>query len=109
YSRDGRPSLIAGSKARASSRLFVNARGGPLSRVGFWKILKRHGAAAGLAHTLSPHVIRHSFATHLLERGADLPAIQVRPGHADARPQQISTHGLDAPLGTVYIRFHPRA
>jgi integrase/recombinase XerD len=109
YTRDGRTSLIAGSKNRASSRLFVNARGGPLSRVGFWKILKRHGAAAGLAHTLSPHVIRHSFATHLLERGADLRAIQMMLGHADLSTTQIYTHVLEARLRAVYNRFHPRA
>jgi integrase/recombinase XerD len=109
YARDGRPSLVAGSKSKASSRLFVNARGGPLSRVGFWKILKRHGAAAGLPRTLSPHVIRHSFATHLLERGADLRAIQMMLGHADLSTTQIYTHVLEARLRSVYNRFHPRA
>jgi integrase/recombinase XerD len=109
YSRDARPALASGSKGRAPARLFVNARGGPLSRVGFWKILKRHGAAAGLARTLSPHVIRHSFATHLLERGADLRAIQMMLGHADLSTTQIYTHVLEARLRAVYDRFHPRA
>ena len=109
YTREGRPSLVSGLKGRASPRLFVNAHGGPLSRVGFWKIIKRHGAAAGLPRTLSPHVIRHSFATHLLERGADLRAIQMMLGHADLSTTQIYTHVLEARLRAVYNRFHPRA
>jgi integrase/recombinase XerD len=96
-------------KKRSSSRLFVNARGGTLSRVGFWKILKRHAAAAQLPRTLSPHVVRHSFATHLLERGADLRAIQLMLGHADLSTTQIYTHVLDARLRSIYDRFHPRA
>ena len=96
-------------KGRASPRLFVNARGGPLSRVGFWKILKNHGRAAHLPPTISPHVLRHSFATHLLERGADLRAIQLMLGHADVSTTQIYTHVLEARLRTVYDRFHPRA
>jgi len=96
-------------KGRASPRLFVNARGGALSRVGFWKILKRHARAAQLPRTLSPHVLRHSFATHLLERGADLRAIQIMLGHADLSTTQIYTHVLEARLRAVYDRFHPRA
>jgi len=96
-------------KGRASPRLFVNARGGPLSRVGFWKILKRHARTARLPRTISPHVLRHSFATHLLERGADLRAIQLMLGHADLSTTQIYTHVLEARLRAVYDRFHPRA
>jgi integrase/recombinase XerD len=96
-------------KGRKSPRLFLNARGGSLSRVGFWKILKQHARRAHLPRTLSPHVVRHSFATHLLERGADLRAIQLMLGHADLSTTQIYTHVLEARLRTVYDRFHPRA
>ena len=96
-------------KGRTSPRLFLNARGGPLSRIGFWKILKQHARRAHLPASLSPHVVRHSFATHLLERGADLRAIQLMLGHADLSTTQIYTHVLEARLKTVYDRFHPRA
>jgi len=106
YLKEGRPALL---KRKASPRLFVNARGGAgLSRVGFWKILKEHGRHAGLPRTLSPHVLRHSFATHLLERGADLRAIQMMLGHSDLSTTQIYTHILDARLRAVYDKFHPR-
>jgi integrase/recombinase XerD len=106
YQRSARRTLL---KGRTSARLFVNARGGPLTRVGFWKILKRYGRKANLPRTLSPHVVRHSFATHLLERGADLRAIQMMLGHADLSTTQIYTHVLQARLRVVYDRFHPRA
>jgi integrase/recombinase XerD len=106
YLADARPHLLAG---RSSPRLFVNARGGSLSRVGFWKVLKGHGIRAGLPRGLSPHVLRHSFATHLLDRGADLRAIQMMLGHADLSTTQIYTHVLDARMRAVYERFHPRA
>ena len=109
YQKTARPVLVANAaKGKASTRLFLNSRGGSLSRVGFWKILKRHGAAAGLPRTLSPHVVRHSFATHLLDRGADLRAIQMMLGHADLSTTQIYTHVLEARLKAVYTRFHPR-
>src|SRR5712691_4933651 len=106
YQADARRELLSG---RASPRLFLNARGGPLSRVGFWKILKQHARRANLPRTVSPHVLRHSFATHLLERGADLRAIQLMLGHADLSTTQIYTHVLAARLRTIYDRFHPRA
>jgi integrase/recombinase XerD len=106
YQSTARRELLEG---RTSPRLFLNARGGSLSRVGFWKILKQHALRANLPRTLSPHVLRHSFATHLLERGADLRAIQLMLGHADLSTTQIYTHVLEARLRTVYDRFHPRA
>ena len=108
YARDARATLLG---RRSSSRLFVNARGGGsgLTRVGFWKILKIYAAQAGVTRTLSPHMLRHSFATHLLERGADLRAIQMMLGHADVSTTQIYTHVLEQRMRSVYDRFHPRA
>ena len=105
YQKSARPELV---KRRSSPRLFLNARGTSLGRVGFWKILKGHGRRANLPRSLSPHVVRHSFATHLLERGADLRAIQMMLGHADLSTTQIYTHVLETRLRTVYDRFHPR-
>jgi len=104
YRQQSRPTLAR----RTSPFLFLNARGGAMSRTGFWKILKQHGRRANLPRSLSPHVVRHSFATHLLERGADLRAIQMMLGHADLSTTQIYTHVLEARLRTVYDRFHPR-
>jgi integrase/recombinase XerD len=117
YIAEGRPALLPPSSLRdfgeAGKRpktpwLFVNARGGRLSRVGFWKLLRDYGIKAGLPRGLSPHVLRHSFATHLLDRGADLRAIQMMLGHADLSTTQIYTHVLEARLRTVYDKFHPR-
>lgn len=105
YLAEGRPSLASDG----SPWLFVNARGGRLSRVGFWKILKRHAVHAGVPRDVSPHVIRHSFATHLLDRGADLRSIQTLLGHADLSTTQIYTHVLDARLKAIYDRLHPRS
>ena len=106
YLAEGRPALL---KARKTPWLFVNAKGGGrLSRVGFWKLLRDYGIKAGLPRGLSPHVLRHSFATHLLDRGADLRAIQMMLGHADLSTTQIYTHVLEARLRSVYDKFHPR-
>jgi len=106
YLTEARPTL---TRRQESAWLFVNARGGArLSRSGFWKILKTHGRSAGIRTHLSPHVVRHSFATHLLERGADLRAIQAMLGHADLSTTQIYTHVLEARLRHVYDAFHPR-
>jgi integrase/recombinase XerD len=106
YVAEGRPALL---KSRKTPWLFVNAKGGGrLSRVGFWKVLRDYGIKAGLPAGLSPHVLRHSFATHLLDRGADLRAIQMMLGHADLSTTQIYTHILEARLRSVYDKFHPR-
>jgi integrase/recombinase XerD len=106
YVAEARPLLL---KGRRTAWLFVNAKGGGrLSRVGFWKVLKEYGVKAGVRRGLSPHVLRHSFATHLLERGADLRAIQMMLGHADLSTTQIYTHVQEARLRAVYDRFHPR-
>jgi integrase/recombinase XerD len=108
YLRDARRALVG---KRSSPRLFVNARGGGagLTRVGFWKILKGYARQAGLKASVSPHTLRHSFATHLLERGADLRAIQMMLGHADLSTTQIYTHVLERRMRTIYDQFHPRA
>jgi len=108
YLHDARPALLG---RRSSTRVFVNARGGGvgLTRVGFWKILKGYARGAGVSTALSPHMLRHSFATHLLERGADLRAIQMMLGHADLSTTQIYTHVLEHRMRNVYDRFHPRS
>ena len=105
YQEEGRPGLL---RQRSTPRLFVNAHGGPLSRVGFWKILKAYARQADLHQNVSPHVLRHSFATHLLERGADLRSIQMMLGHADLSTTQIYTHVLESRLRAIYDQFHPR-
>ena len=107
YLASARPVLLG---KRTSGWIFVNARGGiRLTRVGFWKRLKHYARQAGLPRDLSPHVLRHSFATHLLERGADLRSIQTLLGHADLSTTQIYTHVLAARLRAVYDECHPRS
>jgi integrase/recombinase XerD len=105
YLRELRPLLDRGHGA---GRLFLNARGRPLSRVGAWKLLRKHVAAAGIAGEVSPHTLRHSFATHLLEGGADLRAVQEMLGHADIATTQIYTHLDRDYLRSVHRQFHPR-
>ncbi len=101
-----RPSLDRGKSA---GRLLLNARGQPLSRVGAWGIVKRCARAAGITKRVTPHTLRHSFATHLLEGGADLRAVQEMLGHADLSTTQIYTHVDREYLRSVHKQFHPRA
>jgi integrase/recombinase XerD len=105
YQQHARPVL---ARPGSPPRLFLNGRGGALSRVGFWKIVKGYVRKAGLRGDVSPHVLRHSFATHLLERGADLRAIQMMLGHADLSTTQIYTHVLETRMRAIYDQFHPR-
>jgi len=107
YLADGRGALL---RRKSSPWLFLNARdGGPLSRIGFWKVLRHYGRQAGIERDLSPHVVRHSFATHLLDRGADLRMIQLMLGHADLSTTQIYTHVTVERLKQAYDDAHPRA
>ncbi|HZW88100.1 MAG TPA: site-specific tyrosine recombinase XerD [Myxococcaceae bacterium] len=102
----GRPALLRG---RASRALFVGPRGTALTRQGVWKLLRRHALAAGIKKQLSPHKLRHSFATHLVERGADLRVVQAMLGHADLATTQIYTHVDARRLRAVYDAAHPRS
>lgn len=106
YLAEVRPFL---TKRRPAETLFVSQRGGRLSRMGVWGIVRRHALAAGVERILTPHVLRHSFATHLLERGADLRSLQAMLGHADISTTQIYTHVTRERLRKVYDEFHPRA
>jgi integrase/recombinase XerD len=106
YQRELRPRLERG---RGRGMLFLSARGEPLSRMGAWKILKRYVERAGLTKHVSPHTLRHSFATHLLEGGADLRAVQEMLGHADISTTQIYTHVDREYLRQVHRQYHPRA
>ena len=106
YVREQRPRLEKGS---GRGLLFLNARGEPLSRMGAWKILRKYVDRAGITKQVSPHTLRHSFATHLLEGGADLRAVQEMLGHADIATTQIYTHVDREYLRQVHRRYHPRA
>jgi integrase/recombinase XerD len=106
YLASGRPALL---KGRASPHVFVSAQGRCLTRQGFWKLLKAYGRKTGIWQRLTPHVVRHSFATHLLEGGADLRSVQAMLGHADIATTQIYTHVLKSRLRSTVDRHHPRA
>lgn len=111
YIESGRPELIerARGKARRDMHVFLNARGGRLSRQGWFGRLREHAVTAGIVRPISPHKLRHSFATHLLEGGADLRAVQTLLGHADISTTQVYTHLSQSHVRHAYDRHHPRA
>ena len=106
YLERGRPKLVKGAP---EAHLFVNFRGGHLTRQGLYKIVRRHAQTAGLADRMSPHTLRHTFATHLLSGGCDLRSVQEMLGHADVSTTQLYTHLSSERLKDVYFRAHPRA
>jgi len=106
YLETARPALL---KGKTSRYLFVGRGAKPLTRQGFWKLLKKHALEAGITKNITPHTLRHSFATHLLEGGADLRAVQEMLGHADIATTQIYTHVAGTRLKEIHRKYHPRA